>query len=157
MSIVAETTTRVPKHTPASLNERISRKTRQSIARHAGGTEGTGERLRKLDREWDIERVLEANASTLVVVGVLLGAFLSPWFLVIPFLVGLFLLQHAVQGWCPPVRLFRRLGFRTHAEIATERYALRVLRGDFDQVGDLQKLDAVARSDEAYRLARWGD
>ena len=40
-------------------------------------------------------------------------------------------LQHALQGWCPPVPLFRRLGFRTEAEINQERYALKVLRGDF--------------------------
>jgi hypothetical protein len=42
-----------------------------------------------------------------------------------------FLLQHAVQGWCPPVPVFRRLGFRTQTEIDYERYALKVLRGDF--------------------------
>ncbi len=156
MGVVAETTTRVLKHTPEFLNERISKKTRQNIARHAEGGEGLGDRLRELDREWDIERVLEANASSLVILGVLLGAFVNRWLLVIPFLVGSFLLQHAIQGWCPPVRLFRRLGFRTHAEIATEHYALRVLRGDFDRVVNLEQADAVTRSAEVYRLARWG-
>ncbi|HET9942578.1 MAG TPA: hypothetical protein VFR05_04515, partial [Terriglobia bacterium] len=41
------------------------------------------------------------------------------------------LLQHAVQGWCPPVPLFRRLGIRTQREIDEERYALKAMRGDF--------------------------
>jgi hypothetical protein len=36
----------------------------------------------------------------------------------ISFLVGAFLLQHAIQGWCPLIQLFRRLGFRTQTEIA---------------------------------------
>jgi hypothetical protein len=50
-----------------------------------------------------------------------------------------FLLQHAVQGWCPPLPLLRRLGVRTADEINEERYALKALRGDFvdaDKVGN---------------------
>jgi hypothetical protein len=44
--------------------------------------------------------------------------------------------QHvtAVQGWCPPVSLFRRLGFRTQREIDEERFALKALLGHFQQV-----------------------
>jgi hypothetical protein len=33
-------------------------------------------------------------------------------------------LQHAMQGWCPPVPLLRRLGIRTRNEIDREKYAL---------------------------------
>ena len=51
----------------------------------------------------------------------------------LPGVIGGFLLQHAVEGWCPPVPLLRRLGFRTEAEIQRERYALKALRGDFDE------------------------
>ena len=36
-----------------------------------------------------------------------------------------FLLQHALQGWCPPVPILRRQGFRTRHEIDAERQALR--------------------------------
>ena len=43
-------------------------------------------------------------------------------------------MQHALQGWCPPIELFRRLGVRTAGEIARERYALKALRGDFAAV-----------------------
>jgi hypothetical protein len=43
-----------------------------------------------------------------------------------------FFLQHAIQGWCPPLPAFRMLGFRTKKEIEKERYALKLLRGDFD-------------------------
>jgi hypothetical protein len=43
-------------------------------------------------------------------------------------------MQHALQGWCPPLPLLRRLGVRTQQEIERERYALKALRGDFDAV-----------------------
>ncbi len=52
-------------------------------------------------------------------------------FFALPAVVAGFLLQHALQGWCPPLPLFRRLGVRTAAEIDQERYALKALRGDF--------------------------
>jgi hypothetical protein len=42
-----------------------------------------------------------------------------------------FFMQHALQGWCPPLPVFRRLGFRTQYEIEQERYALKAIRGDF--------------------------
>jgi hypothetical protein len=153
--MVSDTTTRVPRHTPEHLNQRIREQTRRHVARCAAQPEAIPGRLQELDREWDIERVLEANASSLVVVGVLLGTFVSRWFYWIPFLVGAFLLQHAIQGWCPPVRLFRRLGLRTHPEIAAERYALLLLRGDLGEAALVGEGDASSRAEEALRLTRW--
>jgi len=32
--------------------------------------------------------------------------------------------MHAVQGWCPPVPLFRAFGVRTRMEIDKEKYSL---------------------------------
>ena len=56
-----------------------------------------------------------------------------------------------LQGWGPPVPLFRRLGFRTRAEIARERYALKGIRGDFAGLG----LDRGAGcAQRAYDAAR---
>ena len=51
----------------------------------------------------------------------------------LPGIVLPFLFQHAVQGWCPPVPVLRRLGVRTREEIDREKYALKVLRGDFEK------------------------
>jgi hypothetical protein len=81
-------------------------------------------RLDELSREWDIERAMEANAAVLALLGLLLGAFVDVWFLLLPAAVGTFLLEHALQGWCPPVPIRRRLGFRTSREIFEERLAL---------------------------------
>jgi hypothetical protein len=64
--------------------------------------------------------------------GLLAGRTINRRFLWLPVIVLTFLLQHAVQGWCPPVVLFRRLGVRTRQELDAERAALKALRGDFD-------------------------
>jgi nucleoside-diphosphate-sugar epimerase len=130
--LIASTTARVPLHTPAVINEQIRRQTEENVARYAAaGPEAIDRRLAELDREWDIERTLEANAATVSLVGSVLGFAVDRRFFVLPALVAGFLLQHALQGWCPPVTFFRRRGFRTAAEIDQERYALKTLRGDF--------------------------
>lgn len=54
--------------------------------------------------------------------------------LAVPAIVTAFLFQHAIQGWCPPLPILRRLGFRTAREIDAERTALKALRGDFNLV-----------------------
>ncbi|WHZ25855.1 MAG: hypothetical protein OJF51_000650 [Nitrospira sp.] len=136
------TTIRVEQHTDEAVNERIRRRTAQSIS--SIGRQGRDEisrRLEELDQEWDMERTLEANAASVALLGLGLGAWASRRFFVLPGVVAGFLLQHAVQGWCPPVPIFRRLGFRTAREIASERYALKVLRGDFDDLPTAQTID----------------
>ena len=130
--MIPGTTTRVSQHTAAPINAQIRCQIEENVARAAAaGPEAIDYRLAELDREWDIERTLEANAATLSLIGLTLGATgKRKWFL-LPVVVASFLLQHAVQGWCPPVPVFRRLGIRTQTEIDYERYALKVLRGDF--------------------------
>lgn len=129
------TTERVTAHTSQDVNERIRLRTEDNIARcAAAGRDAIEHRLRALDHEWDIERVLEANASTLSLFGLGMGAFVDRRFFALPAIIMGFLLQHAIQGWCPPVPLLRRLGIRTQSEIEEERYALKALRGDFKAV-----------------------
>ena len=93
-------------------------------------------RIEALDREWDIERTLEMNAAAFALTGTLLGALVNSRWLVLPMLVTTFLAQHAIQGWCPPVEVLRRMGVRTRPEIDREKYALKALRGDFEGVAD---------------------
>lgn len=117
---------RVPRSTAPEINERIRKQTVRNVARLRGAPRAQIEkRLDELRQEWDIERAIEANAATIALLGILLGAFVSIWFLLLPAAVCAFLLQHALQGWCPPVPLLRRLGFRTQPEIDAERLALR--------------------------------
>jgi hypothetical protein len=133
--MIPSTTMRVPEQTAEHANECIRRRTEENVARYAAaGPMAIDRRLDELDREWDIERTLEANAATVAMVGVRLGTFVDRRFYLLPGVVGAFLLQHAIQGWCPPVPVFRRLGFRTASEIDEERYALKALWGDFRDV-----------------------
>ena len=124
---------RVPASTSGTANAAIEEKTRERLRACAARPERIPARLGGLEREWDVERTLEANAATLALAGTLLGAFVDRWFLAIPLVVTIFLLQHALQGWCPPLPVLRRLGFRTSREIAEERTALKAFCGDFDR------------------------
>ncbi len=129
---VAESRHRVPGSSPARVNERVRQQTEQRVTRAAqAGPRALDARIAELDREWDIERAIEANAATLALVGLGLGLLVNRRFLALPAVVAGFLLQHALSGWCPPVPALRRLGFRTVPEIDHERYALKALRGDF--------------------------
>jgi hypothetical protein len=118
-------TDRVRRVTPRELNEQIDRQTDINIRRYADGSTGAIlNRIEMLDREWDIERVLEVNASTLALTGLVLGLTGNRKWLLVPGIVLPFLLQHGLQGWCPPLPLLRRLGFRTRGEIDREKYEL---------------------------------
>jgi hypothetical protein len=139
---VIPTTIRVEQHTDEAANERIGRRTAQSISSVGRqGRDVISRRLEELDQEWDMERTLEANAASMALLGLGLGALVSRRFFMLPGVVAGFLLQHAVQGWCPPVPVFRRLGFRTAREIASERYALKAIRGDFGDLPTAQTID----------------
>lgn len=130
-----DTVHRVPENTADAVNERIREATERNVARVArGGAGAIDRRLHELDREWDIERTLESNAATVSLVGLGLGALVHRGFYALPAIVAIFLLQHALQGWCPPLPVFRRRGVRTAREIEEERYALKALRGDFRAV-----------------------
>jgi len=138
---------RVPRATHSSVNKRIQGRTLHDVTRFVDADPiFIDERIRELQREWDIERTLEANAASVSVLGLVLGLTVDRRFLLLPAAVGAFLLQHALQGWCPPLPLLRRLGIRTSAEIHDEIIALRILRGDF--------LDRVSYPEDALASAR---
>lgn len=123
---------RVRRHGPEKANEEILREMRERIAWYANRPQDEVERrLEELEREWEIERVLQANAATLSLVGLVLGVTRDRKWLWVPGVVAGFLLQHAVSGWCPPVEVLRRWKLRTREEIDAEQFALRVQRGDF--------------------------
>jgi Protein of unknown function (DUF2892) len=138
------TANRVELNTAPEVNGRIRRQIEEGVVHYAAHPREIDGRLNELDEEWDIERVLEANAASLALTGIFLGAFVDRRFLILPAAVAAFLLQHALQGWCPPVPFFRKRGVRTAAEIDRERRALKALRGDF------------AALDETRAVAGWG-
>ena len=127
------TARRVIDKTRPEINEKITRNTEANIAKHIGDSPtAIKARLAQLDHEWDVERILEANSSALAFLGIVLALTISWTWLILPLAVTALFFLHALQGWCPPVPLLRRLGVRTETEINEERYALKVLRGDFE-------------------------
>jgi hypothetical protein len=124
---------RVSEHTDSDVNRRIRQSIENNIQYYMRHKREIPQRLRELEEEWDIERAIQANAATLAFTGTVFGAFKTRWLLLPLFVTG-FLLQHAVQGWCPPIPILRRLGFRTAYEIEQERQALKLIRGDYLKV-----------------------
>lgn len=145
--MLPSTVDRVPAHTADEINAQIHRQTEANIAKYArAGSAAIEHRLKELDEEWDIERVLEANAATASLIGLTLGATVDRRWFLFPAVVAAFLLQHALQGWCPPLPIFRSRGVRTASEIDYERYALKALRGDFERVSGEPKSGTSHRS-----------
>jgi hypothetical protein len=103
----------------------IRARTEDSVRRiSAGGAEAIHARLAQLDAEWDIDRVLAAGMSGAVAAGAALGMISSRKWYLLPLVAGGFMLQHAIQGKCPPVRVLRHMGVRTTSEIDEEHRAL---------------------------------
>jgi len=126
------TAERVAANTPDHVNDEIRWQTEANIARYSQSRpEVIERRLAELDHEWDIERCVETMAPLFSLMGIGLGLTVNRKWFALPVIVQSFLLQHAVQGWCPPLVALRRMGVRTADEIYQERYALMALRGDF--------------------------
>jgi hypothetical protein len=116
---------RVRRSTREHLNEQIDLQTNRNIQHYSNASPRViRERMLELDREWDVERVLEVNASTLALTGLALGLTVNKrWFVLSAAVMG-FLLQHGIQGWCPPLPVLRHLGIRTRGEIDREKFSL---------------------------------
>jgi ABC-type proline/glycine betaine transport system permease subunit len=127
-AIFPPTTKRVELNTNEEINNKIKEETLDNISNYAHKSiKQISNRIKELDEEWDIERVLETNAASAIILTTALGFTVNrKWFFATG-VVGGFLLQHALQGWCPPVEVFRRLGVRTYSEISYEKEYLKNL------------------------------
>jgi hypothetical protein len=132
---------RVPANTSPEVNEKIQHQIDLSVAFHREHPDQIGRRLQELDREWDIERALQATSSGITLFSLLKAILGARRYLLLGMVVQGFFMQHTIQGYCPPLVLFRKLGLRTRDEIELERIALKELRGDFGQIEDKQELD----------------
>lgn len=119
-----DTAHRVNVNTSAKVNAKILQDTIARLEEIGTDFEKIEARLIEIDKEWDIERIIENNASIVMLATVYLGATVNKKWLIASGLAAGFLLQHAVQGWCPPIPILRRLGFRTQREIDEERAVL---------------------------------
>jgi hypothetical protein len=148
---------RVREHTARHVNARLDDEMRDRLFRDTGSSDDEiSERLEALDAEWDIERYLQVLAPGLALAGVALGVLRDRKWLIGSAAVLGFLVQHATQGWCPPLAVLRRMGVRTRREIEEERYALKALRGDFSGLPPDAPQNRITRVDAALDAVRVG-
>lgn len=131
-NILPPTAFRVFLRTDPIINAEIRNQTIRNlnIYKNCNETDIT-DRIRALNLEWDTERILELNAAGVIILGSILGLKTGRCWFLLTGLVGIFVLQHSLQGWCPPVPLVRKWGIRTADEISAEKTALKMMRGDF--------------------------
>jgi hypothetical protein len=146
----------VRRNTAGEVNRRLDRSLRERVRFYASQPRDVvDQRLRALEREWDIERWLELNAATVALGSLALALAKHRAWLALTGAVAGFLAQHAIQGWCPPLVLFRRLGVRTRREIDAEVTALKALRGDFAGVLP-ESVEPMRRADAALAAVGHG-
>jgi hypothetical protein len=116
---------RVQKHTAPHVKAHIYQKAERNIEELKNSDRSLiRHRVAELAREWDVERGLMLSFVGATLLGAGLGAFVHRKWLILPTVASGFMLQHLFHGWCPPLPILRRLGFRTHAEIEHEREML---------------------------------
>ena len=146
---------RVRAHTAPRVNAAIDDAMRDRLLVHSTCTDAQiSARIDELDHEWDIERYLEVLAPGFALTGLALGVLRNRRWLFFSGGVLAFLMQHAIQGWCPPLAVLRRMGVRTRREIDEERYALKALRGDFSGLPPDAPRNRVTRVDSVLDAVR---
>jgi hypothetical protein len=125
MIMIATSTNRSSSATAPVVNARIAEATCARLDAIGMSAAAIARRLRDIDREWDIERVIQAHAAGVTLAGLAAARLISRKFLIVPAAISALLLLHAVQGFYPPEIVLRRLGFRTVQEIDEERQVLR--------------------------------
>jgi len=90
----------------------------------------------------------KALLGVLIVAGFGLTALLNPWWLVLPAVGGVFLLQYLYTRTSWLGKMFHEMGFRIGWEGDQEKMALKVLRGDFRHlptVLDIESHEDISR------------
>ena len=117
----------LPAHTLPADDERVQRQIKLRISYYMRHPELIGIRLRQLDREWNIERIIEKKTAALAAVDTSIRTMRSNrWLTLAAPLTNL--LQNTVQGWSPPIQTLSNLGYRTRGQIEQERQELLTLR-----------------------------
>ncbi len=126
------TTKKVCFQTDPKINAKIREQTVRSLKYYQDADKNTvASRIEELNGEWDTERVLEVNAASVIILSSLIGLLRCRGYFLLTGLVSLFLLKHALEGWCPPLPIIRGMGIRTSEEINHEKTVLKMMRGDF--------------------------
>lgn len=146
--MISDTATSVAQNSAPQANAKIQQDMEQRLAAFQSGDKSAliTRRLQEMNGEWDVERTLQTNFATLSLVGLGLATQVNKKWFVIALGVPAFMVQHALQGWCPPLPVLRKLGLRSVREINDERFALKAMRGDFDEAAQTRSVDAIIQA-----------
>lgn len=131
-NIILTTSQRVSQSVDPQINSEIRNQTIKNlnIFKNCNPTE-ISDRIRILDQEWDAERVLEVNASLLLLLSSYMGIRLSRIWFLLTGTIAICMMWHVFLGFKPLLTAMRKCGIRTSDEIYNEKIALKVIRGDF--------------------------
>lgn len=73
----------------------------------------------------NIDRAVLTLAGSLILIGALLTAAVSTWWLLLVGFVGLNLLQSSITGFCPAAMIFAKLGLSTGCAFTPTTHAVR--------------------------------
>jgi hypothetical protein len=123
-------------HTAQGVNRRIDTRVEACVRHMAGQTDrlAIGRYLERLEREWDLNRVVTVAASGVALLGVALAPRRAGGWKVVAGVAAGLLLQQGLSGFGPLTTLARLAGVRTRREIDLEKFALKALRGDFERI-----------------------
>lgn len=63
-----------------------------------------------MKRPMTMEGAIRVLAGTMILISLALAHWISQWWLILTAFVGLNLIQSAFTGFCPPEKLFKKLG-----------------------------------------------
>jgi hypothetical protein len=131
-TLAANELNRVRRNTPDDILREIDHQIARNIRYYAAQPKDViRTRIADLQREWSVERWLEANTASIGCITSILALIGGrKWGLLTCSVLG-FSLVHALQGFDPPLTFLRKLGVRTRGEIDRELYALKALLGEF--------------------------
>jgi len=138
-------------HNTPAPSVRITRLEESLATVLEGGHEAIDARLRQIDNEWSVGRMVKATTGVMILGGLALAIFVNPWFAIVPAVGGLMLAQslYSCKNWLS--QAFAGMGFRTSCEIDHERMALKAIRGDFRHlptIHEIEDRDAISRFED---------
>ena len=117
---------RVRNHTADKVNQKIDQCTQENIQRYSNESRDVIQnRIKRLNEELDIEQALQLTSGANALLGIGLALTVNKRWLLLSAISSAFLIQHSLQGWCPPLPVLRRRGVRTRDEINREIDALK--------------------------------
>ncbi len=124
----------IREHSPVFANQRIDRRTLADLERFRNAPKEEIHRaLKRLDRCPDIESYVEVGTALATVIGLALSRRDRRW-LLLPAAMQAILLAHGLRRPEPLTPLLRAFGVWSRGEIAREKQALKLLRGDYRRV-----------------------